>query len=122
MGKKILIVDDEPDAIEMLKMRLLNSGYDVTYVYDGKGCLEKAISERPNLIILDVLLPGVNGFEICKRLKENIETKNIPVIILTALVGSDIAAQGLDKGAAYFVSKPFNPDELLDKIKELVVT
>ena len=120
MAKKIMIVDDEPEMVEMLEMRLKNEGYDVVTAASGEECLKKAGEEYPDLILLDVLLPGMSGLEVSKRLKENKLTKNIPIIMVTALIGNDAKAKGMEKGAAYFISKPFDPEDLLSEIKTVV--
>jgi len=120
MGKKILIVDDEPDAVELLSIRLKSNGYDVISALDGKACLKKAVEEKPDLVILDILLPKINGFEVCKRLKERDETKDIPVIMLTALAKEQDLSKGLEEGVDCFITKPFNPEDLLCEIKTVL--
>jgi DNA-binding response OmpR family regulator len=120
MAYKILIVDDEPDILEMLNIRLSKNGYDVVTAVTGEECLEKTYAERPDLILLDVLLPGMSGLEVSKRLKNDDSTKNIPIIMVTALIGKDAAQTGLDRGAKYFISKPFDPEELLAQIKRIL--
>ena len=120
MADKILIVDDEPEMVEMIQARLGHNGYEVITAVTGEECLEKAEKEKPDIILLDVLLPGVSGFEVAKRLKVNKVTKDIPVIMVTALIGEDAKAKGLEKGAKYFISKPFDPEELLSQIKTIL--
>jgi DNA-binding response OmpR family regulator len=117
MTKKILVVDDEPDFVEFLSIRLESSGYDVISASDGESGLKKAQKEKPDLIILDILMPKINGFELCKRLKENELTKDMPVIMLTALTREQALSKGLKEGADCFITKPFNPVDLLDEIK-----
>ena len=120
MAGKILIVDDEPDALEILSLRLSKNGYDVITAVTGEECLKKAQAERPNLILLDVLLPGMSGLEVSKRLKESDSTKNIPIIMVTALIGKDARQAALERGAKYFISKPFDPEDLLSQIKKIL--
>ena len=121
MGKKkILVVDDEPDAVGLLSIRLKSNGYDVISALDGKSCLKKAVEEKPDLIILDILMPKINGFEVCKRLKERDETKDIPVIMLTAKDSDTDKVIGRVIGANYYIAKPFDSEVLLVKIKELL--
>ena len=117
MPKKILVVDDELDAVELLSIRLKSSGYDVISALDGNACFKKASEEKPDLIILDILMPKINGFEVCKRLKERNETKDIPVIMLTALTKEQDLSKGLEQCADCFITKPFNPEDLLYEIK-----
>jgi len=117
MPKKILVVDDEPNIIKVLKSRLSHSGYDVITAVDGRTSLKKAKDEKPDLILLDILLPGLNGFEVCKRLKKDKETKDIPIIMLTSLAQERDLSKGLEEGASCFITKPFNPADLLTEIK-----
>ncbi len=117
MKKKILIVDDEPDFVEFLSIRLKSCDYDVISAADGESGLKKAQEEKPDLIILDVLMPTMNGFEMCKRLKENELTKNMPVVMLTALAQERDLAKGLKEGADCFITKPFSAVDLLYEIK-----
>lgn len=113
MSKKILVVDDEPDALKTVMTRLETNGYTVIGAKSGEECLEKAFEMRPDLILLDILLPGAGGFTVCDRLKQDPETKDIPVVMLTALIGEDARKKGLQKGAKYMVSKPYDPADLL---------
>lgn len=116
MSKKILIVDDEIEMLNLLKIHLGNNKYDIVTAMDGESCLEIAASEKPDVILLDLLLPGMSGIEACRRLKEDDDTKNIPIIMLTA-AGSDMASKGLEKGAVSFITKPFDISNLLSEIK-----
>ena len=120
MTKKILVVDDEPNAVEMLKIRLEKNGYTVISAGSGEECLEKAAKENPDLILLDMLLPGAGGLLTCERLKENAETKEIPVIMVTALFGNFIRKKGLEVGAKYLISKPYDPKDLLWEIEDVL--
>lgn len=117
MAKKILVVDDDPNIVRLLASRLKNSGYDVVSASDGNSCFKKAVAEKPDLVLLDIIMPGLNGFEVCKRLKENDKTKDIPVIMLTALAGEKDLSKGLEEGANCFITKPFSAVDLLHKIK-----
>ena len=120
MVKKILIVDDEPEMLEMIELRMKKNGYAVVTAVTGEECLEKAQKERPDVILLDVLLPGMSGFEVSKRLKADEETKDIPIIMVTALIGTDAEEKGMERGAKYFISKPFDPEELVSEINKIV--
>ena len=120
MERKILVVDDEPAAAEMLKMRLEKNGYAVIVAGSGEECLEKAAKENPDLILLDVLLPGAGGLLTCERLKNNAKTKGIPVIMVTALFGDSIKEKGLEVGAKYLISKPYDPQDLLWEIEDVL--
>lgn len=120
MSKKVLIVDDEPDMINILNLRLSREGYDVLTATDGLTCIKLAEEAKPDAILLDVLLPGLGGIEVCKRLKNNARTRNIPVILLTALMGGEVSEKSAEIGAFTFISKPFDLPELMDRIREAV--
>jgi CheY-like chemotaxis protein len=117
MAKKILVVDDDPIILRLIASRLKNSGDDVVSALDGESSLKKAITEKLDLVLLDIIMPGLNGFEVCKRLKENDKTKDIPVIMLTALAGEKDLSKGLEEGANCFTTKPFSAVDLLQEIK-----
>jgi two-component system phosphate regulon response regulator PhoB len=116
MQHKILVVDDETDVIDMLVVNLRGAGFQVTSVEDGASALAKARSETPSLIILDLMLPGMSGLEICKVLKADAATRHIPVIMLTAKGEEVDKIVGLELGADDYVTKPFSPRELILRI------
>jgi len=118
--KKILVVDDEPDIVEMLKMRLEASGYEVLVATDGNTAYDKARSDAPDLIILDLMLPGMDGYQVCRLLKFDQRYKLIPIIMLTAKGQKEDKEWGDKVGADLYMTKPFEAKELLDKIKELI--
>ncbi|MFA5143563.1 MAG: response regulator [Candidatus Omnitrophota bacterium] len=120
MAKKILVVDDEPYMLEIIRARLVSNGYVVVTAVNGEDCLKKAEDDIPDLILMDILLPGKSGFEVVKHLKENDKTKDIPVIMVTALMGQDVVAKSLKSGVTYFISKPFDSEELLYDIKKVL--
>lgn len=117
MKKKILIVDDERDLVETLIFRLENAGYEVTAAYDGLQGLEKAREIGPDLILLDIMMPKMNGFQVCKELKIDDSTKNIIIIMLTAKAQDGDKFLGKNVGADDYVTKPFDGLVLLEKIK-----
>ena len=119
-NKKILVVDDEKELLELVKLRLEPSGYSIITASDGLEGLEKAKTERPDLIILDLMLPKMNGYEVCRLLKFDIEYKKIPIILFTARASDEDQATGIKSGADAYVVKPFNSKILLEKIKELI--
>ena len=120
MAKKILIVDDEPANLSVLRYRLHAEGYRVSAADSGARALQKARKENPDLILLDVIMPEMNGFQVSKHLKENARTKHIPVILLTSLDNEEFVAKGLTDGAVCFISKPYNPVDLLEEIRSIV--
>ena len=118
--KKILIVDDEVELVDMLAMRLRASGYEVFSVSDGEDALLKIRSEKPDLIILDIMLPKIDGYKICETIKMDAGSRMIPVILLTAKDLTHEAEKLQEAGADHCMIKPFESKELLDKIKELI--
>ncbi|MBI4707096.1 MAG: response regulator [Candidatus Omnitrophica bacterium] len=121
MGKKkILLVDDEPAFVDMLKLRLESNNYDVVVAYDGQEGLKKIELENPDLVILDVLMPKLNGYDCCNIIKNNPEFKDIPVIFLTVKAGDEDNALVRKVGADNFIVKPFDPHKLLSRIKDLI--
>ena len=121
MGKKILVVDDEPFIVQMITSRLKASGYDTSSAGDGDEALRKARSENPDLIILDIMLPKMDGFQVCAALKQDERYKDIPVILLTAKGGEESRQIGLQEcGADEYVTKPFDAQSLLEKMSKLL--
>ena len=116
--KKVLIVDDDPDILEAVQMILDSEGYDTNVTLDGHEAFTKAKHYNPDLIVLDYLLSGIDGGEICKKLKSNKETQNIPVVMISAHPpAKEIAIQS---GAVGFIPKPFSLDFLLEEINKHV--
>ncbi|MGH7991585.1 MAG: response regulator, partial [Limisphaerales bacterium] len=117
---KILIVDDEPDAIELLEFNLRQAGFDVVTAEDGAEALRKAKSSAPALIVLDVMLPELDGLEVCKLLRRDPPTSTLPIIMLTAKAAELDRVLGLELGADDYITKPFSPRELILRIKKLL--
>jgi DNA-binding response OmpR family regulator len=114
--KKVLVIDDLPENVFMLQDRLEHEGYEVITAYDGQTGIEKTRNELPDLILLDVMMPGITGFEVCKILANDIKTKNIPIILVTAKIGAEDTKEGLEAGAFDYIKKPFNKIELLARV------
>jgi two-component system alkaline phosphatase synthesis response regulator PhoP len=115
MKKHILIIEDEEDMVRGLKMNLVDEGYDVDYALNGKEGLKKALKDKPDIILLDIMLPGMNGLEICRELRSN--KIDIPILMLTAKGEEIDKVIGLELGADDYISKPFSIRELLARIK-----
>lgn len=115
--KRILVIDDLPENVYMLQDRLEHEGYEVLTAYDGNGGIEKAREELPDLILLDVMMPDINGFEVCKTLVNDEQTSNIPIILVTAKTDAEDTKEGLDAGAFDYIKKPFNKIELLARVR-----
>ena len=118
MAKKILIVDDEKDIISLLKYNLKAEGYDTISAMDGESAVKLAINERPNLILLDIMLPGKDGYEVIRELRKNTTTEKIPVIFLTAKDSEFDEVLGLELGADDYIVKPIAIRKLLARIKK----
>lgn len=112
---KILIIDDTPINIKTVG-EILRDRHHIIVATDGQGGIELASSESPDLILLDVMMPGMDGFAVCRALKERPETASIPVILTTALTGTDDIVRGFDSGAVDYITKPFNPRELIARV------
>ena len=120
MPKKILITDDSPTIVAMIKDLLESAGYSVVTASDGQEALEKAKIEKPDLIILDLMLPKIDGYKVCAMLKFDKNYSKIPIIILTARAGESDKELGAEVHADAYVKKPFDPDTFLVKVKELI--
>ncbi|TAN61965.1 response regulator [bacterium] len=118
--KRLLIVEDEKDMMEMLTFRLEAAGFEVIQAYDGREGLDKAYSQNPDLILLDLMLPGVDGYKVCRELKSDVKYKRIPIAILTARATEKEKRLGLECGAEAYITKPFDPEALMNKIKEML--
>jgi DNA-binding response OmpR family regulator len=114
MKKKILVVDDEEDVAKALKVRLKANGYNVVVAYDSVQAFTMANKEKPDLIILDVMIPGGGGFIVAERLKQSMATHHIPIIFLTGISGGEERAYKV--GASGYVMKPYQPEKLLETI------
>lgn len=116
-GEKILVVDDEDHIVELITYNLISSGYDVISANNGIDALKIAKKEKPNLILLDLMLPGLDGFEVCKAVRGESDIKEIPIIMLTAKGEELDKILGLELGADDYMTKPFSIRELLARIK-----
>ncbi|MCX5792722.1 MAG: response regulator [Elusimicrobia bacterium] len=120
MDAKILIVEDEKDIARMLDYNLKKEGYRTLLLHDGSFAAAAAAKERPSLILLDLMLPGLDGLEICRRLKMDVRTASIPIIMLTAKGGESDKVVGLEMGADDYITKPFSVKELLARVKAVL--
>ena len=120
MAEKILIADDEESLVEFIGRALKKQGYRVITAYDGDNALFLIGEELPDLVILDLMMPLMDGWEVCRRAKSDPATKDMPILMLTARSSADDAVQGLDLGADDYMRKPFSLDELLARVRVLL--
>src|SRR5438445_8554454 len=116
----ILVIDDEPDLLELVQFNLQKDGYDVVVASDGQSGLEIAQKHVPNVVVLDLMMPGIDGLEVCRQLRADIRTRKIPMIMLTAKAGEADRIVGLEMGADDYLTKPFSPRELVARVKALL--
>ena len=115
--QKILIVDDEPDVVSLIERTLSGDGFLVVKAYDGIGALDLVSTEKPDLVLLDLMMPMMSGYEVCQQIKSNPQTRNIPVVCLSSAHSPDARAHSLKAGAVELITKPFFPQELIAQIR-----
>lgn len=118
--KKILFIEDEPDMVAIMEPRLRNAGFKMLSAPNGIQGLRAAVDEKPDLILLDILMPHMDGYEACERLKKDPQTKDIPVIVVTAVESKSLEDNCKFVGADDFIRKPYDPEELIAKIKKIL--
>jgi DNA-binding response OmpR family regulator len=117
-AKKILVVDDEIDLVETLRFPLELEGYNVLVSHDGEDALSQARKEKPDLILLDLMLPKLDGYKVCRLLKFDERYKHIPILMLTAKTQEKDKILGMETGADEYITKPFEMDYLIEKVKK----
>ena len=115
--KKILLVDDSSTVLLLHRMMLSHCGYELLTARDGQEALDKASTERPDLIFLDVVMPRMDGFQTCRALRSRSETKNVPIILVTTRGEPHYVRQGFESGCTDYITKPFDGEELLAKVR-----
>jgi DNA-binding response OmpR family regulator len=118
--KKILVVEDDPDLVELLSFNLRGCGFVVSSASDGLDALKKARSVIPDLILLDLMLPELDGFGVCEILRREPETAKIPIIMVTAMSSQFARLAGLEAGANDYITKPFSPKQLIARVQALL--
>ena len=118
--KRILVVDDEIYIVHILEFSLTMEGYEVATASDGEEALRKIEEDRPDLVVLDIMMPKLDGYEVCRRLRQKEETASLPVILLSAKGRPVDREVGMEVGADDYIVKPFSPRRLLEKIRELL--
>lgn len=117
----VLVADDDPDILLLMTLTLERDGYDVVAAKDGLSALEAAVERAPHLVLLDLMMPGLDGYEVTRRLRREPTTKNLPIVIVTAAAEESQAARALEAGADAYMKKPFSPRELLAKTAALIL-
>ena len=120
MAEKILVVDDDLDSLKLIGLMLQRNGYEVIAANAGSQALARALSDHPDLIILDVMMPDMNGYEVSRRLRKNPTTQNIPIIMFTAKTLIDDKVAGFEAGADDYLTKPTHPAELASRVKAIL--
>jgi DNA-binding response OmpR family regulator len=120
LTQSVLIVDDEPMARTLLRLMLVRAGFNVSEAEDGFDALEKVQISQPDIILLDVMMPGMDGFSVCEELRQREETSGLPVIMLSAKTDLDSINKGLRVGATKYLTKPISPEELTRHVKEVL--
>jgi two-component system alkaline phosphatase synthesis response regulator PhoP len=116
----ILVIDDEKDLIELVRYNLEKEGYRVIGALDGESGVSQAVSEKPDLVIIDLMLPGIDGLEVCRQLRQKPQTSSIPILMLTAKTTESDRVVGLEMGADDYMTKPFSPRELTARVKAIL--
>ncbi|MBL8149698.1 MAG: response regulator [Blastocatellia bacterium] len=120
MNKTILIVDDEQDLLDLMEIILEAEGYNVIKAINGKEALVKISTSMPDLVLLDVMMPIMDGWQVLKNMRKDARTENIPVVMVTAKIGIEDKNRGLQEGASDYIGKPFSPKEVLSRIKSIL--
>jgi len=120
MTRKIVLAEDEPQIARLIEFKLKKEGYDVTWRKNGEEALKAIKADKPDLILLDIMMPVMDGYEVLRRLKEDENLGDIPVIMLTARAQEKDVVKGIDLGAEDYITKPFHPAELLARVKRIL--
>lgn len=116
----VLVVDDEPTARTMLRLILIRAGFEVLEAQDGSEALAEVERQMPDAMILDIMMPGIDGFEVCRILRNEERTVNLPIIMLSARADAESVSRGLQLGATKYLTKPVMPDELTRHVREVL--
>lgn len=120
MSKKIVLAEDEPQIARLIEFKLKKEGYSVTWKENGEEALKAIKEDKPDLILLDIMMPVMDGYEVLRRVKEDENLRSIPVIMLTARAQEKDVVKGIDMGAEDYITKPFHPAELLARVKRIL--
>jgi two-component system alkaline phosphatase synthesis response regulator PhoP len=120
MSKKILVVDDEPTALRLAKFILERAGFQVISAVNGIEAVKKAIEEKPDLVILDVMMPGMDGYDVCRQIRKDLALVTAPVLMLTAQARDEDRDEAMKAGATDYLSKPVDPSAFLSRVKSML--
>lgn len=120
MSARVLVVDDDPQVLRLMRVNLELEGYDVVSAPDGEEALEMVLSERPDVVVCDVMMPGMDGLTVLRNLRSNPQTSKIPFVVVSAKAQRSDVKAALDMGADRYITKPFDPQELLDAVDHLL--
>lgn len=120
MSPRVLVVDDDPQVLRLMRVNLELEGYDVVSAPDGEEALEAVVSERPDVVVCDVMMPGVDGLTVLRNLRANPRTSKIPFVVVSAKAQRADVQAALDMGADRYITKPFDPQDLLDAVESLL--
>jgi len=120
LNRTILVVDDEPNARSLLRLILVRAGFEVLVAQDGYEALAEVNNRIPDVMILDIMMPGIDGFEVCEKLRNNKETANLPIIMLSARADPESVNKGLSVGATKYLTKPVTPELLTQQVYEVL--
>ncbi len=122
MKQSVLVVDDEPQARSMMRLILVRAGFDVLEAKDGYEALDEVKRQIPDLMILDIMMPGIDGFTVCERLRAEERTTNLPIIVLSAKTDAESVKRGMEVGATMYLTKPVSPDDLTRHVQDVINT
>jgi CheY-like chemotaxis protein len=120
MSPRVLVVDDDPQVLRLMRVNLELEGYDVVSAPDGEEALEAVVSERPDVVVCDVMMPGVDGLTVLRNVRANPQTSKIPFVVVSAKAQRADVKAALDMGADKYITKPFDPQDLLDAVEHLL--
>jgi DNA-binding response OmpR family regulator len=120
MSPRVLVVDDDPQVLRLMRVNLEMEGYDVVSAPDGAEALDAVINERPDIVVCDVMMPGIDGLTVLRNLRSNPRTSKIPFVVVSAKAQRSDVKAALDMGADRYITKPFDPQELLDAVEHLL--
>lgn len=119
-GQRVLVVDDDPVILRLLEVNFEMEGYEVLSATDGEEAVRRALEERPDLMVCDIMMPNVNGLEVVERLRADERTRSMPIVLLSAKAQANEIQKGLEVGADEYLTKPFDPLELVERVQALL--